>query len=65
MTGSRKPRKASWRELPPAEMAAHLLVTPTISDGAKPNNRPVAIASAIVNDRTDTSMLMSTAGGKV
>ncbi len=34
MTGSRKPRKASWRELPPAEMAAHLLATPTISDGA-------------------------------
>jgi Reverse transcriptase-like len=33
MTGSRKPRKASWRELPPAEMAAHLLATPTISDG--------------------------------
>ena len=34
MTGPRKPRKASWRELPPAEMAAHLLATPTISDGA-------------------------------
>ena len=34
MTGSRKPRKASWRELPPAEMAAHLLATPTISDRA-------------------------------
>src|SRR6476661_8007737 len=32
MTG-RKPRRAFWRELPPAEMAAHLLVTPTISDG--------------------------------
>src|SRR6185503_8894661 len=30
----RKPRRASWRELPPAEMAAHLLATPTISDGA-------------------------------
>jgi ribonuclease HI len=29
-----KPRKASWRELPPAEMAAHLLATPTISDRA-------------------------------
>src|SRR5918995_5556364 len=29
----RKPRKASWRELPPAEMAAHLLATPTIGDG--------------------------------
>jgi hypothetical protein len=29
----RKPRKASWRELPPAEMAAHLLATPTISAG--------------------------------
>jgi len=25
---------ASWRELPPAEMAAHLLATPTITDGA-------------------------------
>ena len=25
---------AAWRELPPAEMAAHLLATPTISDGA-------------------------------
>ena len=34
MTGPRKPRKASWRELPPAQMAAHLLATPTISDGA-------------------------------
>ena len=34
MTEPRKPRKASWRELPPAEMAAHLLATPTISDGA-------------------------------
>ena len=34
MTEPRKPRKASWRELPSAEMAAHLLATPTISDGA-------------------------------
>ena len=34
MTEPRKPRKASWRELPPAEMAAHLLATPTITDGA-------------------------------
>ena len=34
MTEPRKPRKASWRELPPAEMAAHLLATPTIADGA-------------------------------
>lgn len=34
MTGPRKPRRASWRELPPAEMAAHLLATPTIADGA-------------------------------
>jgi ribonuclease HI len=33
MAEPRKPRKASWRELPPAEMAAHLLATPTISDG--------------------------------
>lgn len=33
MTEPRKPRKASWRELPPAEMAAYLLATPTISDG--------------------------------
>lgn len=33
MTEPMKPRKASWRELPPAEMAAHLLATPTISDG--------------------------------
>jgi hypothetical protein len=32
--GSRKPRKAAWRELPPDEMAAHLIATPTISDGA-------------------------------
>ena len=32
MTEPRKPRKASWRELPPAEMAAHLLATPTIAD---------------------------------
>ena len=34
MTEPRKPRKASWRELPPAEMAAHLLATPTIADVA-------------------------------
>ena len=34
MTEPRKPRRASWRELQPAEMAAHLLATPTISDGA-------------------------------
>ena len=33
MTEPRKPRKASWRELPPAQMAAHLLATPTIADG--------------------------------
>ena len=33
MTEQRKPRKASWRELPSAEMAAHLLATPTIADG--------------------------------
>ena len=30
--GRRKPRRASWRELPAAEMAAHLLETPTIAD---------------------------------
>ena len=34
MTGPRKSRVVSWRELPPAEMAAHLLATPTITDGA-------------------------------
>ena len=34
MTEPRKPRKASWRELPPTEMAAHLLATPTINDRA-------------------------------
>src|SRR3954468_22700034 len=34
MTGPRNSRVVSWRELPPAEMAAHLLATPTISDGA-------------------------------
>src|SRR3954462_12584738 len=33
MTEPRKPRTASWRELPPAERAAHLLATPTIADG--------------------------------
>jgi hypothetical protein len=33
MSAPRKPRKASWRELPPPEMAAHLLATPTIADG--------------------------------
>jgi ribonuclease HI len=33
MTGPRKSREASWRSLPPAEMAAHLLATPTIADG--------------------------------
>ena len=31
---ARKPRRASWRELPAAEMAAHLLATPTITDRA-------------------------------
>src|SRR3954451_14094495 len=31
MTG-RKSREASWRELPPAEMAAHLLAKATIAD---------------------------------
>src|SRR3954447_635425 len=31
MTG-RKPREGSWRELPPAEMAAHLLAKETIAD---------------------------------
>src|SRR5690349_11135368 len=34
MTGPRKSRVASWRELPPAGMAAHLLATPTITDAA-------------------------------
>jgi len=34
MTEPSKPRKAFWRELPPAKMAAHLLATPTITDGA-------------------------------
>ena len=34
MAELRKRRKASWRELPPAEMAAHLLATPTINDSA-------------------------------
>jgi ribonuclease HI len=34
MTEPSKRRRATWRELPPAEMAAHLLATPTISDGA-------------------------------
>ena len=34
MTESRKLHKAPWRELPPAEMAAHLLAAPTISDRA-------------------------------
>ena len=33
MTGSRTSR-VSWRELPPARMAAHLLATPTITDAA-------------------------------
>src|SRR5919197_1145278 len=33
MTEPRKPGEASWRELPPAEMAAYLLATPTIADG--------------------------------
>jgi ribonuclease HI len=30
----RKPRRALWRDLPAAEMAEHLLKTPTISDQA-------------------------------
>ena len=34
MTGPRKDRVASWRDLPPAEKAAHLLATPTITDAA-------------------------------
>ena len=34
MTEPRKSRVGSWRELPPAGMAAHLLATPTITDGA-------------------------------
>src|SRR4051812_35869651 len=34
MTGPRKSRVPSWRELPPAEMAAHLLATPTVTDSA-------------------------------
>jgi Ribonuclease HII len=29
---ARKPRRASWRELPAVAMAAHLLETPTIAD---------------------------------
>jgi ribonuclease HII len=33
-TPQRKPDRASWRELPAAEMAAHLLATPTIADRA-------------------------------
>ena len=33
----RKPRRASWRELPATEMAAHLLETPTITDRAWTN----------------------------
>lgn len=33
MTGPRKSRAASWRDLPPADKAAHLLATPTIADG--------------------------------
>ena len=35
----RKPRRASWRELPAAEMAAHLLETPTIGDRAWTDER--------------------------
>jgi hypothetical protein len=30
----RKQRRANWRELPAAEMAAHLLDTPTVNDRA-------------------------------
>ena len=33
-TPRRKPDRASWRELPAAEIAAHLLATPTIADRA-------------------------------
>src|SRR3954467_7299344 len=33
MTGPKKSREVSWRELPPAGMAAHLLATPTMADG--------------------------------
>ena len=35
----RTPRRASWRELPAAEMAAHLLATPTIADRAWTDER--------------------------
>jgi len=31
-TRLREPRRASWRDLPTAEMVAHLLATPTIAD---------------------------------
>jgi ribonuclease HI len=34
MTAPRRSREASWRELPPAEMAAHLLATREIADSA-------------------------------
>src|SRR3954468_17562283 len=34
MTGPRKSRVVSWREMPPARRAAHLLATPTITDRA-------------------------------
>jgi hypothetical protein len=35
-----KPRRAWWRDLPPDEMAEHLLATPTITDKAWAEGEP-------------------------
>jgi ribonuclease HII len=53
----RKPRRASWRELPAAEMAAHLLETPTIADRVwtdeprlPPETRPAFIRRILLDE---------------
>ncbi|MEX2032461.1 MAG: hypothetical protein WEA81_06305 [Dehalococcoidia bacterium] len=54
-----KPRPASWRELPAAEMAAHLLATPTIADRAwtdeprLPRETRAAFVRRVLLDETD------------
>ena len=35
-----KPRRAWWRDLPPDEMAEHLIATPTITDKAWAEGEP-------------------------
>jgi ribonuclease HII len=54
-----KPRRAAWRELPAAEMAAHLLETPTVTDRAwtdeprLPRETRTAFIRRVLLDETD------------